>query len=155
MDNLARISMFCPCRMFSRPRPFAPEFDSALCEHICDKIHAITLDAASNEVAAAKDVMSASAGACIEGAPQGHMPNLKIRSRDRAHGMRRVLQRPWEADVYHDALITSLVLGAGSISQLVQHSITFQTWFADCCAMVDKRLVSTVYHDLRAAKHRY
>ena len=108
------------------------ECDEQLVEHIRHRAQAITVDAASNEAVGVQD-----SGAPLElpmtdyGLQAGDtiFPNLRLIVRDRAHGSRRVLERPWRADEFLEAVVVSLAQGPGSIVQMIQHSEDFREWY--------------------------
>lgn len=75
--------------------------------------------------------------------------------RDKAHEARRVLSRPWKADVYLDTIITSIVSGRSSICQIIQKSDDLRAWYAEATRASKNSVVSTHFANLRAALHRY
>jgi hypothetical protein len=119
---------------------------------LCSKTHAISIDAAQNEVTSTtimrRDVK-------IE--ENLLTPNLKIVSRDGAHGSGRFLKRGFGADEYLQRITTTAYHAKGSITQLVHHSTEFRQWFES--AVQTSRAQGVVLHafikNLSAAKHRY
>lgn len=128
----------------------APVFDEALFEHMRTHIHSTTVDSAANEIVAAQDMAASQPGREF-----AQLPNHKLIVRDRAHGSRRTLQRPWAADPYLDAIVTSVVLGPSSICQLIQRSDDFRAWYFSCTSASNSKGVKTCFRNLRAALHRY
>ena len=121
-----------------------------LFEHIRMHIHSTTVDSASNEIVAAQDMAASQPGRDF-----AQLPNHKLIVRDRAHGSRRTLQRPWAADPYLDAIVTSVVLGPNSICQLIQRSDDLRAWYFSCTSASSSKGVTTCFRNLRAALHRY
>ena len=97
----------------------AADCDRKLLEHIRLHVHCTTVDSASNEVTAAQDT-AAPLEVPMADLQTGDVifPNHKLIVRDRAHGTRRVLQRPWRADPFLEAVVVSLIHGPSSITQL-------------------------------------
>ena len=56
---------------------------------------------------------------------QGFTPNMSFIVRDKAHGSRRILSRPWACDDYLNTVASSLIKDPSSIAQLIQHSEDF------------------------------
>ena len=128
--------------------------DENLYKHVRLHCHALTVDAASNEVAAGE-------AACLpESRPahavgQAFMPNLQVIVRDKAHGSRRVLERPWLADDYLKGVAEGLISHPSSFAQLIQHSAELRRIYTEACEASGSRHVSTTFQNLRAAKHRF
>eukprot|EP00439_Symbiodinium_sp_Y106_P057391 s6343_g8.t1 len=101
--------------------------DEDLVQHVRRSVLSTTVDSAGNEVAAVFD-----SAAPIE---WGHTFPL--------------------ADDYLDTLVTSLVTGRSSITQLIQHSFDFKQWYAEATGASKSKAVSTSFKTLRAALHRY
>ena len=83
------------------------EVDESLVQHIRECVLSTTIDAAGNEVAAVQDSAAPLEVHCqhlAEG--ETLFPNHKLIVRDRAHGTRRVLERPWRADPFLDAVMS-------------------------------------------------
>ena len=128
-------------RDFCTPCKGAPDMkeerpcDEALCAHIRHTVHSTTVDAASNEVTAAQD-MSSKLVTDTAGLQAGEVifPCHRLTVRDEAHEFRRILSRPWHADPFLDAVITSVITGPSSICQLIQHSDDFRSWCTQASA---------------------
>ncbi|CAE7416429.1 unnamed protein product [Symbiodinium microadriaticum] len=109
--------------------------DETLLQHVRAHVHSTCVDAASNEVCATFDTAAAWA-LPLEGLPPGEalFPNHQLVVRDRAHGSRRILSRPWTADRYLNSLFQSLVSGPSSLVQLIRHSMDFSQWYREATA---------------------
>ncbi|CAE7344539.1 unnamed protein product [Symbiodinium sp. CCMP2592] len=132
------------------------EVDESLVQHIRECVLSTTIDAAGNEVAAVQDSAAPLEVHCqhlAEG--ETLFPNHKLIVRDRAHGTRRVLERPWRADPFLDAVMTSLITGSSSVTQLIEHSFDFKQWFSEASKASMTRAVATPFRNLRSALHRY
>ena len=66
-----------------------------------------------------------------------------------------MLERPWRADPFLDAVMTSLITGSSSVTQLIEHSFDFKQWFAEASKASMTRAVATPFRNLRSALHRY
>ncbi|CAE7510513.1 unnamed protein product [Symbiodinium sp. KB8] len=128
--------------------------DESLYEHVRLHVHALTVDSASNEVAAGEAASSAESRAAHD-VGQAFMPNLTVIVRDKAHGSRRVLERPWLADDYLRSVADGLISQPSSFAQLIQHSDDLRRIYTECCEKSATRHVSTTFQNLRAAKHRF
>ena len=132
----------------------ATKLDDKLYRHLVSITRGCVVDAASNEEAAARmATKNYTAQAVEEGGPL--LPNANIIVRDKAHGARRILQRPWDCDDLFKSVITLLVSGKGSIAQKIQNSHVFRGWYEEASrASTEKALTSTFSH-LKAARHRF
>ena len=132
------------------------EVDQALVDHIRSHIHCTTVDDASNEVTA---VVDSTSPAIVETnalrANEIAFPNHRLVVRDKAHEARRVLSRPWKADEYLDSIVTAIVVGRSSITQIIQKSDDLRAWYAEATRTSKNSAVSTHFANLRAALHRY
>lgn len=72
-----------------------------------------------------------------------------------AHGLRRLLTRPWSADTFLSDLLDTYVLQRGSLVQLVQHSAEFREWLGEFSQASASKKVASNFSTLRAAKHRF
>ena len=121
-----------------------PVFDNVLFDHMRLITEAIAADSAENEIVAARDLLRGS-----------FLPNCKFLLRDGAHATRRVLSRCWRADPVLNSILGVFCHDPSSPSQLIQHSLEFRHMYADCCEQnLDEAAVSTIFHNMRAAKHR-
>ena len=131
-----------------------PACDQDLLGHIRTHLRALTVDAASNEVAAGQAVQSEeSTAARMQGS--AFAPNMTVIIRDKAHGSRRVLERPWHCDPYLESIARGLITDSCSLAQLVQWSPELRTWYEQACTQSSCCYISTTFQSLRAAKHRF
>ncbi|CAJ1336854.1 unnamed protein product, partial [Effrenium voratum] len=128
-------------------------FDSGLFDHIREHIHSVTVDAASDEIAACTNMQHADSSTAVDGA--AFCPNILAVIRDKAHCSRRILARPWSCDPYLDLVAGVLVSEKNSLSQMIQYSDDFRAWFFECCRDATTKATTTEFKHLRAAKHRY
>ena len=150
------IEQFCTTNFGAPDAPDAPQrFDEDLMEHIRTTTGSATVDAATNEVAACENSISTeSITARIQG-QEAWFTNLLLILRDKTHATRRMLQRPWQCDAFLQAIGDALISSPGSIAQMIQHSHDLAVWYAESCAASNRRPVETIFHNLRAAKHRF
>ena len=107
----------------------ASAFDQQLFEHVRTHIHSVTVDSASDEVAAIENMRSAASCTAIEGV--AFAPYLKAVIRDKAHASRRILQRPWAVDPYLETVGAVLVSEKNSIAQMIQNSTDLKAWWEE------------------------
>ena len=144
------------CTKFAAPPPgaaVAPTFDEPLYRHMCQVVEAITVDSASNEVTAARDMSFGGALSAV-GLPL-NAPNCRYILRGCPHKARRVLSRPWKADPVLDSVVGLFCHWRDSMGQLVHHSVDLKRLYKECvdeCAA--DSAVSTRFGNLRSAKHR-
>ena len=89
------------------------EPDQPLLEHVANKIEAVCVDSASNELKAGRLMKETFA------------PNMKAVIRDRAHATRRLLSRPWVAEPELEDVAHVFVMGRHSLCQRIHHSPEF------------------------------
>ena len=87
------------------------------------------------------------------GAVRPLLPNIEFVNRDRAHGSRRVVMRPWLADPYAQAL-HQLVTGQCSMMSCIQHSAAAKAWYQEYQKHMPKPIVK-VQRDMSLARHRF
>ena len=92
--------------------------DRKLERHLSKIIKFYWSDAAQTEVLV---------GECLKTTLDG----LSVCSRDKAHGARRVLSRPWKADSFLLATYLRFVGGKRSPARLLQHSPMISQWFQE------------------------
>ena len=73
------------------------------------------------------------------------LPNLHLVLRDKAHAARRVTSRPWKADAYNQNVAFEFVWKRHSITNLIQHSHIFKSWFVTKELAVQRRLDEAVW----------
>ena len=130
-------------------------FDEALFEHIRMTLHAITVDAAGNELASAENMSSSESVVAKQHGVEAFAPKLTLVIRDKAHASRRILVRPWHCDVYLNAFASALITEPSSLAQLTQHSDDLRSIYSDSVRESGCNYVSTCFGNLRAAKHRF
>ena len=131
-----------------------PTLDVSLLRHIQNVTEAITIDAASYEVASARDLTSSSSFTA-EQIAQPFMPNLHHILRDKMHACWRVLmERPWSADSILADWFDVYVSGKQSLPRLIQNSFVFRQWLTELSAQNSSKCFSSTITNLRAAKHR-
>ena len=124
-----------------------PEFDQPLFDHMCKITEAASVDSASNEVVAVKDMS-------WHPSQDGFCPNCKFILRDACHSGRRVLGRLFKADPVLDNILGLFVHWRDSMGQLIHHSADLQSLYAECTAASHDGAVETKFRNLRSAKHR-
>ena len=133
--------------------------DLELFHHIRCSVHALTVDSAGNEVAAGEAMMSEFSVTAHVGddfmARTAWAPHMTTIIRDKAHGPRRVLARPWACDKCLSSVASAMILDPGSVAQLVQHSGDLRSWFAQASQNSRTRVLSSTFSNMRAAKHRF
>jgi hypothetical protein len=109
----------------------------------------ITVDAAGDEVLAG-EMMRKVMPSMIENIT----PNLQCVIRDKAHGSRRLMSRPWHADKMLNSVLRHFALSKTSPAQMIQHSPDLRAELKRICRM---RMPSNSREqgNLRAAKHRF
>ena len=78
-------------------------------------------DAAGDENLAGKTLLA-----------QGHLPRLGCVTRDKCHGLRRVISRPWAADKVLSDVVGGFVFNKNSPTSLIEYSGDLQLWFQRC-----------------------
>jgi len=105
----------------------------------CDKVEAISIDSAENEVVSANDMKAT-----------GHFKNCSFVLRDSAHCARRFMSRLWKADSELDFTWKYFML----LATLIQWSGDLRTLYTECCEEADDGATSSRFTHMRAAKHR-
>ena len=83
-------------------------------------------------------------------------PNLKMIGRDKAHAFRKVLQRPYCADDFLEALMNDHILGSHSMAQIIANSHEFSLWLEDELSRQEQTAgFGAKCKNLRSAKHRF
>jgi len=107
--------------------------DTELLGHIQRVIEVFVADAAGDEQVAGRELQG-----CSSSIPT--LPNLHLVLRDKAHAARRVTSRPWRADTYNQNVAFEFVWKRHSITNLIQHSHIFKSWFVVNETAVRRRL---------------
>ena len=63
---------------------------------------------------------------------QGYLPRLGCVTRDKCHGLRRVISRPWAADKVLSDVVGGFVFNKNSPTSLIEYSGDLQLWFQRC-----------------------
>ncbi len=121
--------------------------DQDLANAMRQKIEAVCVDSAFNEVKSAR---------LMKTCPRGHpaAPNLKCIVRDRAHASRRVVSRPWRADPFLSDLVDTFIMSRRSIVQRIHRSTVFTAWYVSNLAVHSPEAFAKT-GGLGAAKHRF
>ena len=117
---------------------------------ILDKVEALTVDAAADEVLAG-DIMRGRSNMENDVVT---CPNLKIVVRDKTHASRRTTQKPETCDVFLAELVDKLFKGKHSITQLIHHSHVWSAHFASYVQDVEGRVGQGI-KNVKGAKHRH
>ena len=129
--------------------------DQDFYDHMIKITRAVCIDSAENEVAAARTAMLDCTEAARNNNDRALLPNCDTIIRDKAHASRRILTRPWECDEVFKSVVTLLVTGKKSISQLVENSHIFQQWYKEASANSATKATTSTFQHLRARKHRF
>ena len=114
--------------------------DTELLGHIERVIEVFVADAAGDEQVAGRELQRSSSASIPS------LPNLHLVLRDKAHAARRVTSRPWKADAYNQNVAFEFVWKRHSITNLIQHSHIFKSWFVVNETSVQRRLVQEAQH---------
>ena len=145
MTTKEMLDKFCTQNYGLPDSDHAPINDPELYDHIRTSIHALTVDAAGNEIAAGENMMSASSSTAHAVDEEAWAPNMTIIVRDKAHASRRVLHRPWVCDEYLSAVANALILDSGSVAQLIEHSADLRAWYEEASVKSCERLLSSTF----------
>ena len=85
---------------------------------------------------------------------QSVLPALRLVNRDRAHGSRRVVKRPWSADPYLRQVHEELVLKKTSMARIITYSPAIKLWYQEFQGESDDKVVAT-QKDVGFAPHRF
>lgn len=118
--------------------------DTALLQHIRHHIELLNADAASDEQLSLRLLC------------QRLLPNVLARTRDRTHAARRILSRPWQADVVISKALETNIHGGQSMVSLIQNSPHFQEVFKGYCQKIEANPVCCErIKNLSCRKHRF
>ena len=150
--------------------------DHELFEHVCSTVELWDTDAAEDEVLAGKLLAGARASSdahpgeadagpgrrilpAVAGAgarATAKLRNLKVRTRDKPHGARRLCSRAWKADPFLDDIMQKIVLGKNAIMQIIKYSETFSSRFEKNIRNLQTNpTTATNVRDLASSKHRF
>ena len=126
-------------------------FNQEAFDNLVKSTKMVAVDSASDEINSVRDMHTPA-----DGSPP-LAPNLEVIGRDKAHGSRRSIVRPWQADPVLKDMLHTFVTGKHSMIQKLDHSHDLRRMFTERCREVEtgfllrtKSLVS-----LRSAKHRF
>jgi hypothetical protein len=127
------------------------KMDAVLFARISSNIRMVAVDAAADEVASVRDMQEPAGGG------PALAPNLEALLRDKAHGARRTMSRPWKADGHLHEIITFYVTSKTSMVQKIDHSPELRRVFDQHCRSINGRIVrkSKTMLWLHSAKHRF
>ena len=91
--------------------------EEPLINRFCNSVHSLSVDAAQNEITSST-IMRRD----VRNVTKALTPNLKIVSRDIAHGSGRMLSRPWKADAYLKQICDTWFRGKRSVIQRIHNS---------------------------------
>ena len=125
--------------------------DNDLLNHIRSHVQAVAVDSAGDEVASVRDMMNPADG-------NPFTPNVEALLRDKAHGARRCISRPWSADAKLKDIMQFYILSSNSMIQKIDRSLDLRRMLT---ANIDQ-LLARIHRSnpkllisLRSAKHRY
>jgi len=128
----------------------ASEKVQAQADIILNKIEAITVDSASDELLAGEMMR----GRCNIAEEQVICPNMKLVVRDKTHASRRTIQKPESCDVFLETLVGTLFKNKHSITQIINNSHVWSSHFAGYVADIEDRIGKGI-KNVRGAKHRH
>ena len=117
---------------------------------VLQKVEALTVDAAADEVLAGELMR----GRCDIGHEQGMCPNLKLVVRDKTHASRRTTQKPEACDAFLPEVVDKLFKDKNSITQLIHNSHVWSAHFAAYVQDVEEKVGEGI-RNVRGAKHRH
>ena len=120
-------------------------------ENLVSTIKMIAVDCASDEINSVRDMRDPS-----DGQPP-LAPNLELIGRDKAHGSRRGITRPWKADDDLNWHLETFVSGNRSIVQKIDRSLDLRRMFTKHCSELESGFLANrkLLVSLRSAKHRF
>ena len=124
-----------PPRTMTQPDMGTRHLDTKLFGHIKHIIEVFVADAAGDEQVAGRELQGSSSTSIPT------LPNLHLVLRDKAHAARRVTSRPWKAGAFNQNVAFEFVWKRHSITNLIQHSHIFKSWFVTNETAVQRRLV--------------
>ena len=134
-----------------RGEPLPNDLDNGLLNHIRNHVHAVAVDSAGDEVASVRDMMDPAYG-------DPFTPNVEALLRDKAHGARRCISRPWTADAKRKDIMQFYIQSSNSMIQTIDRSLDLRRMLTiniDALLAGIRRGNSKLLISLRSAKHRY
>ena len=128
-----------------------PEPNPNLFQHICATIKMVATDSATDELNSVRNMKNP-----IDTSPP-LAPNMEIIGRDKAHGSRRVMTRPWKVDKTLSALMETFITGKQSLMQRLERSLALRQIFTRHTLELQRGFLkrNDLMVGLRAAKHRF
>ncbi len=130
-----------------------PQHFRSLEDHARSILHMVNVDSASDELLSCAQMLGR-AGEDMDQMNSQLFPKLEAVVRDKPHGQRRILSRPWQADPFLDELTYKILLNRNSIIQRIEHSDLFKQAFRENCIQMEGGLGREI-SNLRASKHRF
>ena len=126
-------------------------FPQAAYENFVSTIKMVAVDCASDEINSVRDMRDPS-----DGQPP-LAPNLELIGRDKAHGSRRGITRPWKADDDLSWHLETFIQGSRSIVQKIDRSLDLRRMFTKHCSELESGFLANrkLLVSLRSAKHRF
>ena len=120
-------------------------------EHLVGSVRMVAVDCASDEINSVRDMKTPADGSAALA------PNLEMIGRDKAHGSRRGITRPWTADDTLKDLLERFVHGKHSMIQKLDRSNDLRRMFTKYCGEMDSgfHVNANLLVSLRSAKHRF
>jgi hypothetical protein len=120
-------------------------------DNMVETIRMVAVDCASDEINSVRDMVRPMDGS------DPLAPKLELIGRDKAHGSRRGITRPWKADVVLTELLDKFVLGSSSMIQKIDRSPDLRRIFTKHCSALESGFLcnSKLLISLRSAKHRF
>ena len=119
---------------------------------ILEKVEALTVDAAADELLAG-EIMRGRDGNVFCGQDIA-CPNLKLVVRDKTHASRRTTQKPETCDAFLTELVDTLFKGKRSITQIIHNSHVWSAHFGAYVQDVEEKVGEGI-KKVKAAKHRH
>ena len=123
----------------------------SLLEHLRMSVLCITVDSAGDEVLSGEMMRTPS----LSPTQLALTPNLKFVIRDKTHGSRRVISRPWAADPFIQDVAMNMARGRASISRIIQNSTEIRRVFSGFVKSGTSTVVRSAVSNMRAACHRF
>ena len=130
------------------------KLDNDALNHICSHCHMFNSDAAGDETLTGK-LLQGSRDDGMGCAEHPFLPNVSVRSFDKAHASRRVVSSTFGLDPYLNEVVQAVVVGPGAIAKRIQYSPTFKFVYADFVQAMDSPFVRTRIKDMQSAPHRF
>ncbi len=128
-------------------------------EHCREITELLDADAAYDEQLALEMLVVGMPASSLTGddAQDEYFYNNKVRSKDKAHGCRRITSRTWPTDPVSKEIASRFVLSKNALAQLIRFSDVFRERFERCTQNMDVESPTLARRckDLASAKHRF